>query len=112
MLFSLRSTVRFSSAIAASVLCELVDIVPVPAVPVVTPGAVLRPEPEDCAVPALFVPGGGKVCFDELPTPAEPASGEPTAPCANEAAGEIRIMIAAITIVAFALVITSLPFRC
>lgn len=58
MLFSLRSTVLFSSAIAASVLDEGVAVVPVPAAPVVTPGAAF--EPEDWAVPALFVPGGGE----------------------------------------------------
>jgi hypothetical protein len=64
MLFSLRSTVLFSSAIAASVLvCE-------PAAPVVTPGAVLTPEPEDCAVPALLVPGdGGEASLAEFPAP-------------------------------------------
>jgi hypothetical protein len=49
MLFNLRSIVLFSSAIAASVFAVLVAIVPVPgapAAPVVTPGAVLTPEPE------------------------------------------------------------------
>jgi hypothetical protein len=64
MLFSLRSIVLFSSAIVASVLvCG-------PAAPVVTPGAVLTPEPEDCAVPALLVPGdGGEASLLEFPAP-------------------------------------------
>jgi hypothetical protein len=130
MLFSLRSIVLFSSVIAASPLARF-DA----ADPVVTP------PPDDCAVPALLVPGaGGEASLDafpaplgsspalfappglagpggtplmpEVPAPAEPALGEPAAlpllpddappaPCANEAAGDIRTAIAIIAEVIF-----------
>jgi hypothetical protein len=59
MLFSLRSIVLFSSVIAASPLVRF-DA----ADPVVTPA------PDDCAVPALLVPGaGGEASLDALPAP-------------------------------------------
>src|SRR5438132_1974090 len=62
MPFSLRSIVLFSASIAASVLR--------PAEPVVTPGCAFGPPPDDCAVPALLVPGaGGEESFAELPAP-------------------------------------------
>jgi hypothetical protein len=71
MLFSLRSIILFSSVIAASVLvCGPVTVVPDrPAAPVVTPGAVLTPEPEDCDAPAVLVPGGGEASFVAFPAP-------------------------------------------
>ena len=54
--------VLFSSAIAASVFCD--------PDPVVMPGSVFTPKPEDCAVPALLVPGAGGVeSRVELPAP-------------------------------------------
>src|SRR5690242_5519348 len=135
MLFSLRSMVLFSSLIVASVL--------LPADPVVTPGPLFKGKPEDWAVPALLVPGGGgeaslaelpaplgswpalfspptlaapdgKPLTLDVPAPAEPALGVPTALpvpadepleappalplpplppalCANEITGEVRI---------------------
>jgi hypothetical protein len=88
MLFSLRSIVLFSSAIAASlaiaasVLCE-------PAEPVVTPAPVFGARPLDCAVPALFVPGGGEADGDVAP-----ADAGALVLCANEATGDIKITIA------------------
>ena len=61
MLLILRSTALFSSVISASpLLCGPVTVVPDPAdlaEPVVTPLPVLTPEPDDCAVPAVLVPG-------------------------------------------------------
>jgi hypothetical protein len=137
MLLILRSTVLFSSVIAASPLvCGPVIFVPDLPEPVVTPLPVLTPLPDDCAVPARLVPGaGGDASLEELaaplgsspalfnppglagpdgtpvtpcvPAPAEPALGEPAALplllpaddppalCANEATGDIRIVIAA-----------------
>jgi hypothetical protein len=112
MLFSFLSICLSSSVIAASPLvCG--PVTPVPpgadrADPVVTPVPVLLPDPDEWAVPALLVPGGGGAAsFDELPAPlgslpelfsppalagpdgtpltpevpapAEPALGEPTA---------------------------------
>jgi hypothetical protein len=60
MLFSLRSTALPSASIAASSL--VFDL----AEPVVTP----EPGPDELAVPALLVPGGGgEVCLDKLPAP-------------------------------------------
>jgi hypothetical protein len=99
MLLILRSTCLFSSLTAASA--------PLPE-PVVTPPPVLTPPPDDCAVPALLVPGaGGDARLDAFaaplgsspallsppgaagpggtplmpcePAPAEPALGEPAA---------------------------------
>jgi hypothetical protein len=97
MPFSLRSIVLFSSLMAASSL--VCGHVPAPADPVVTP----RP-PDDCAVPAELVPGGGGEArwaefpaplgsapapglagaegtppMPDVPAPAEPAFGEPVA---------------------------------
>jgi hypothetical protein len=78
MLFTLRSTVLFSLAIAASVPPSPGAFGPVAAVPppapppepVVTPDREFAAAPEDCAVPALLVPGGGGVAsLDELPAP-------------------------------------------
>src|SRR5207302_341533 len=155
MPFSLRSIVLFSASIAASVLR--------PAEPVVTPGCAFGPPPDDCAVPALLVPGaGGGESFAELrpplgslaelfsppelagpdgtpltpevPAPAEPAFGEPTALlvppegplaapalpppplpppplCANEQVGCARIAMAIIDAVRDILVIGQSPFR-
>jgi hypothetical protein len=61
MLLSLRSMVLFSALIAPSVLVEgsvLARPLPRPAEPVVKPDSRLDAAPEDCAVPALLVPGG------------------------------------------------------
>ena len=98
MLFSLRSIVLFSSVIAASPLARFDAADPV----------VMPPPPDDCAVPALLVPGaggeanldafpaplgsspalfappglagpGGTPLMPEVPAPAEPALGEPAA---------------------------------
>jgi hypothetical protein len=53
MLLILRSTVLFSSVISVSTsFADLPE-------PVVTPLPVLRPPPDDCAVPAALVPGAG-----------------------------------------------------
>ena len=100
MLLILRSTSLFSLLTSASPL--------VCAEPVVTPLPVLTPPPDDCAVPAVFVPGGdGEARLTEFawplgsspalfnppgaagpggipltpcePAPAEPALGEPAA---------------------------------
>jgi hypothetical protein len=67
MLFTLRSIVLFSSVIAASTSVptrfDLAD-------PVVTPPPIVAPPPDDCAVPALLVPGaGGAASLDEFPAP-------------------------------------------
>jgi hypothetical protein len=102
MLLILRSTVLFSSVISVSTsFADLPD-------PVVTPLPVLAPPPDDCAVPAVLVPGaGGDARLDAFaaplgsspallsppgaagpggtplmpcdPAPAEPALGEPAA---------------------------------
>jgi hypothetical protein len=102
MLFTLRSTILFSSVIAVSTsFADLPD-------PVVTPLPVLTPPPDDCAVPAVLVPGaggdarrdafaaplgsspallsppgaagpGGTPLMPCEPAPAEPALGEPAA---------------------------------
>src|SRR5260221_146725 len=86
MLFSLRSIVLFSSLIAASVFVCGAD-------PVVMPGAVFVPE--DCAVPAVLVPGGGGEPT-ALPGPAEAPLAALPALCANETTGDARIAIAVI----------------
>lgn len=104
MFLILRSTVLFSSVIAASTLPDPADRPE----PVVTPLSVLTPRPDDWAVPAVFVPGaGGDARLTEFaaplgsspalfnppgaagpggtplmpcdPAPAEPALGEPAA---------------------------------
>jgi hypothetical protein len=110
MLFSLRSMVLFSALIAASVLVCGVAAVPVPsdrAEPVVTPGAVFAPD--DCAVPALSVPGavagpGG------LAAPSLPAD-MPPEPWANDMAGEMRIAPTATATMADVRIIGNLPLR-
>jgi hypothetical protein len=156
MLLILRSTSLFSSLISASpLLCGPVVLVADPAPlpePVVTPLPVLTPAPDDCAVPAVLVPGaagearleafaaplgsspalfnppgaagpGGTPLVPCEPAPAEPALGEPAAlplllpadePPAlwpNDAAGDIRIMIAATAAAADAGFIGNLLFR-
>jgi hypothetical protein len=104
MLLILRSTVLFSSVIAASTLPDPADLPE----PVVTPLSVLTPRPDDWAVPAVLVPGaGGDASLDGfcaplgsspelfnppglagpggtpvmpcVPAPAEPALGDPAA---------------------------------
>jgi hypothetical protein len=100
MLFNLLSIVLFSSRIAASVFVCAPD-------PVVMPGAVLTPEPEDWAVPALLVPGrGGEPAA--LPVPAEAPLAPPLTPWANETTGDARIAIAVIATVTDALFIANL----
>jgi hypothetical protein len=70
MLLILRSTVLFSSVIAASPLVIAASPLPDPAdlpVPVVTPLPVLTPVPDDWAVPAVLVPGaGGDASLEEF----------------------------------------------
>jgi hypothetical protein len=109
MLLILRSTSLFSLLTStSSFVCGPVTVVPDLAEPVVTPLPVLAPLPDDCAVPAVFVPGeGGDARLTEFawplgsspalfsppgaagpggvpltpcePAPAEPALGEPAA---------------------------------
>jgi hypothetical protein len=112
MLFNLLSTALFSVSIAASVsVCgPVADVPPTSdrADPVVMDDPLVPGDPEELAVPALLVPGGGgEATFAELPAPlgslpelfrpptlagpdgtpltpavpapAEPAFGEPTA---------------------------------
>jgi hypothetical protein len=85
--------VLFSSLIAASVLCcGFVVAIPVPndpAEPVVTPDPLFRVAPEDCAVPALLVPGAAGVPTALL----LPADG-PLALCANNVTGDMERPIA------------------
>ena len=74
ILLILRSTALFSSLISTSpLLCGPVTVVPDPgdlAEPVVTPLPALTPDPDDCAVPALLVPGGvGDARLDAFPAP-------------------------------------------
>jgi hypothetical protein len=68
MLFNLRSIALFSCSIAASPLaCGSVASVPparLPAEPVV-----MEDDPDELAVPALLVPGGGEATLAELPAP-------------------------------------------
>jgi len=101
MLFSLRSIVLFSSSMAASVLVCGLAAVPVPSGtddPVVTPGAVFAPD--DCAVPALLVPGAVADGFAVLPLPPL---------WARDMAGKIRIALTAIAPIADARIIGNLP---
>jgi hypothetical protein len=104
MLFTLRSMTRFSAAIAASVSPALlgpVTVDPADPEPVVIPGREFADDPDDCAVPALLVPGEGATRLEEFPVrlaslsellrppalpgldgtplPADPALGLPTA---------------------------------
>jgi hypothetical protein len=64
MLFSLRSIALSSALIAASPLADGAF-----AEPVVTPAPEFSAGPDEFAVPALLVPGGGAATFAELPTP-------------------------------------------
>jgi hypothetical protein len=110
MLFSLRSIALFSASTATSPLCDgPVAAVPpgaAPAEPVVLDDPVAADDPEELAVPALLVPGGGTTLAElpaplgslpelfrppalpgpdgtpltpAVPAPAEPAFGEPAA---------------------------------
>jgi len=113
MLLILRSTTLFSSLTAASPLvCGPVISVPDPGPlpePVVTPLPVLTPEPDDCAVPALLVPGAeGDALLDAFAAPlgsspalfnppgAEGPGGTPLMPCepapAEPALGELAAL--------------------
>jgi hypothetical protein len=73
MVFSLRSIALSSASIAASVLVfgPAADVPePIePAEPVVTPGPEFTPEPDELAVPAVLVPGGGAAAFTAFPAP-------------------------------------------
>jgi hypothetical protein len=103
MLFSLRSIVLFSALMAASVLVCGVAAVPVPSEPddpVVTPGAVFAPD--DCAVPALLLPGA-------VATPDGFAALPLSALWAGDMAGKIRIALTAIATIADVRIIGNLP---
>lgn len=103
MLFSLRSIVLFSALTAASLPVAVVGAVPVPSDPddpVVTPGAVFAPD--DCAVPALLVPGA-------VALPGELAA--PPALWARDMAGEIKIAPTAIATIADVRIIGKSPLR-
>jgi hypothetical protein len=156
MLLILRSTSLFSSLIAGSPprrgpVISVPDRAALPE-PVVTPLPVLTPAPDDCAVPALLVPGArGDASLEAFaaplgsspalfnppgaagpegtpltpcePAPAEPALGEPAAlplllPAdappelwPSDAAGDMRIVIAATAAAADTSFIENLPFR-
>ena len=76
MLFTLRSIARSSASIAASVSLRVfgpVTAAPAGACradPVVTPWREFEADPDDCAVPALLVPGDpGEASLEELPAP-------------------------------------------
>jgi hypothetical protein len=73
MLFSLRSIALFSASTATSPLCDgPVAAVPpgaAPAEPVVLDDPVVADDPEELAVPALLVPGGGEATLAEFPVP-------------------------------------------
>ena len=73
MLFSLRSITLFSASTATSPLCDgPVAAVPPGAAraePVVIDDPVVADDPEELAVPALLVPGGGETTLAELPAP-------------------------------------------
>ena len=60
MLFSLRSTALFSASIAASSLVDRTFDLAEP---------VVAGDPDELAVPALLVPGGGEAILAELPAP-------------------------------------------
>jgi hypothetical protein len=107
MLFSLRSIVLFSSLMAASLPVMGVGAVPVPsdpAEPVVTPGAVFAPD--DCAVPALLVPGAGTAPLAASPLPAA----APLEFWARDTTGEIRIAANETATIADARIIENLLF--
>jgi hypothetical protein len=73
MLFNLRSIVLFSASTATSPLCcGPVAAVPpgvAPAEPVVVVDPVVADDPEELAVPALLVPGGGEATLAAFPAP-------------------------------------------
>jgi hypothetical protein len=74
MLPSLRSIALSSASIAASPFVDgpVADVPPAAgrADPVVTDDAVVADDPDEFAVPALLVPGGGgEASFAELPAP-------------------------------------------
>jgi hypothetical protein len=71
MLLTLRSMTRFSAAIAASVSFALAPVTVDLAEPepVVIPGCEFADDPDDCAVPALLVPGKGDTSLEEPPVP-------------------------------------------
>jgi len=73
MLFSLRSTSLFSASIAASSAVDPRDAESRPAFDLAEPVVVDDPDaagdPDELAVPALLVPGGGEAIFAELPAP-------------------------------------------
>jgi hypothetical protein len=107
MLFSLRSIVLFSSLMAASLPVMGVGAVPVPsdpAEPVVTPGAVFAPD--DCAVPALLVPGADTAPLAASPLPAA----APLELWARDTTGEIRIAANETATIADARIIENLLF--
>jgi hypothetical protein len=109
MLFSLRSIVLFSWLMAASLSAVGVGAVPVPsdpAEPVVTPGAVLAPD--DCAVPALLVPGAGAAAGELAAPPLPPAA--PLELWARDITGKIRIALTAIATIAEVRIIDNLLF--
>src|SRR5450759_1535666 len=128
MLFSLRSIALSSSSIAISPLvCRPVAAVPppaalLPAEPVVIDDPAAD-DPDELAVPALLVPGGGcETTFPELPAPLGslpvPADGPLAAPpalppplWASEPTGPARTAIAIIDAVTNILAIRKSPFR-
>src|SRR6202171_1296445 len=74
MLFSLRATALSSASTAASPLVDgsVTEVPPVfdLAEPVVSDDPVVADDPDELAVPALLVPGGGgEATFAELPAP-------------------------------------------
>jgi hypothetical protein len=103
----LRSIVLFSALMAAPLPVAVVGAVPVPSEPddpVVIPGAVFAPD--DCAVPALLVPGA----VADVAAPLPPAEALP-ALRAKQVAGKIRIAPTAITTIAGDRIIGNLPLR-
>jgi len=73
MLFSLRSIALFSCSIAASPLvCGSVASVPLTPARLPAEPVVMEDDPDELAVPALLVPGGGgDAALAELPAPLE-----------------------------------------
>ena len=109
MLSSL-SIVLFPWAMADRVPAAGVDAESVPgdpAEPVVTPGAMLAPD--DCALPALLVPGA-VVARAELAASPLPEDAPPEL-WAREVAGEIKIALIAMATMAVVRIIENPPFR-
>lgn len=95
---------------AAPLPVAVVGAVPVPSDPddpAVTAGAVFAPD--DCAVPALLVPGAA-AAPDELAAPLPPADALP-ALRAKQVAGKIRIAPTTIATIAGDRIIGNLPLR-